>query len=36
MGNIEKFDMVANQYDTPKRIKISKIISDNIRKYIRK
>ncbi len=34
MGNIEKFDIIANQYDTIERIQISKIIADNIRKYV--
>ncbi len=34
MGNIEKFDFVANQYDTPERIEMSKIISDAIRKQV--
>ena len=30
MGNIEKFDSMASQYDKPERIEISKIISDEI------
>ncbi len=36
MGNIEKFDSMANYYDTPERIEISKIISDNIRAQVTK
>lgn len=34
MGNIEKFDLIANQYDTPERIEIAKIIADTIRTYV--
>lgn len=34
MGNIEKFDFIANQYDTPERIEIAKIIADTIRSHI--
>ncbi len=31
MGNTDKFDMMANMYDTPERIHIAKVISDAIR-----
>lgn len=31
MGNTDKFEMIANQYDTPDRIKIAKVSSDAIR-----
>jgi ubiquinone/menaquinone biosynthesis C-methylase UbiE len=34
MGNTEKFDMIANIYDTPERIQIAKISSDAIRKRL--
>ncbi len=34
MGNIEKFDFIANQYDTSERMEISKIISDAIRMQV--
>lgn len=34
MGNTDKFDMIANVYDTPERIHIAKISSDAIRSYI--
>lgn len=31
MGNTDKFEMMANQYDTPERMKVAKISSDAIR-----
>lgn len=34
MGNIEKFNYIANQYDTPERVAIAKIIADTIRAYV--
>lgn len=34
MGNIEIFNSIANQYDTPDRIKIAKIAAKELRKYI--
>lgn len=34
MGNTDKFDMIANMYDTPERIHIAKVSSDAIRKYV--
>ncbi len=34
MGNTDKFEMIANVYDTPERIKIAKISSDAIREFI--
>ncbi len=34
MGNIEKFDSIASQYDGAERIKVAKIISDTIRPYL--
>jgi len=34
MGNIEKFDSIANQYDTNDRITTANLISDTIRTYI--
>ncbi|CAM3823744.1 class I SAM-dependent methyltransferase [Marinicrinis lubricantis] len=34
MGNTEKFEMIANTYDTPERIQIAKVTSDAIRKYV--
>lgn len=34
MGNIEKFDQIANQYDTPERVEISKVIGEEIRAHI--
>lgn len=34
MGNTDKFDMVANVYDTPERIEIAKISSEAIRNYL--
>jgi ubiquinone/menaquinone biosynthesis C-methylase UbiE len=34
MGNTDKFEMIANMYDTPERIHIAKVSSDAIRKYL--
>ncbi|RAP74228.1 class I SAM-dependent methyltransferase [Paenibacillus montanisoli] len=34
MGNTDKFDMIANLYDTPERIQIAKVSSDAIRNYL--
>jgi predicted TPR repeat methyltransferase len=34
MGNIDKFDMIAEQYDTPERITVAKRIADTIREYV--
>lgn len=34
MGNTDKFEMIANTYDTPERIHIANVTSDAIRKYI--
>lgn len=34
MGNTDKFEMIANIYDTPERIQIAKISSDAIREYL--
>lgn len=34
MGNIEKFDCIASQYDTFDRIEVAKIIADTIRTYV--
>ncbi len=34
MGNIEKFDAMATQYDTPERARIAKIIAGAIRKRV--
>ena len=34
MGNTEKFEMIADAYDTPERIQIAKIASDAIREYL--
>lgn len=31
MGNIDKFETIAAQYDTPERIRVAKVISDAIR-----
>ncbi len=31
MGNIEKFDLIAPEYDTLERLKVAKIIADEIR-----
>lgn len=34
MGNTDKFEMIANIYDTPERIQIAKVLSDAIREYL--
>lgn len=34
MGNTDKFEMMANKYDTPERIQIAKVSSDAIREYL--
>lgn len=34
MGNTDKFEMIANTYDTPERIHIANVTSDAIREYI--
>lgn len=34
MGNIDKFEMMADVYDAPERIQIAKISSDAIREYL--
>lgn len=34
MGNTDKFEMIANIYDTPERIQIAKVSSDAIRGYV--
>ena len=34
MGNTDKFEMIADKYDTPERIEIAKVSSDAIRHYI--
>lgn len=34
MGNIEIFEALLRQYDTPDRIKIAKIVADEIRQHI--
>lgn len=34
MGNTDKFEMIANKYDTPERIEIAKVSSDAIREYL--
>ncbi len=34
MGNIDKFDTIANRYDTEDRIKVARIISEAIRERI--
>lgn len=34
MGNTDIFEAIANEYDTPERIKIAKITSNAIREYI--
>lgn len=35
MGNIEKFDSMASQYDTPERIELANIVLGALRKYTR-
>lgn len=34
MGNTEKFEMMANTYDTSERIELAKVSSDAIREYV--
>ena len=34
MGNTDKFEMIANRYDTSERIQIAKVSSDVIREYL--
>lgn len=34
MGNTDKFEMIANRYDTSERIQIAKVSSDAIREYL--
>ena len=34
MGNTEKFEMIANTYDTSERIQIAKVFSNGIREYL--
>ncbi|MEK8128994.1 class I SAM-dependent methyltransferase [Paenibacillus filicis] len=34
MGNTDKFEMIANMYDTPERIQIAKVSSAAIREYL--
>ncbi len=34
MGNTDKFEMIANRYDTPERIEIANVSSDAIREYL--
>lgn len=34
MGNTDKFEMIAQRYDTPERIEIAKVSSDAIREYL--
>jgi ubiquinone/menaquinone biosynthesis C-methylase UbiE len=34
MGNTDKFEQIANIYDTPERIQIAKVSSDAIREYL--
>ncbi|ANY76330.1 methyltransferase type 12 [Paenibacillus ihbetae] len=34
MGNTDKFEMIANMYDTPERIQIAKVSSDAIRNFL--
>ena len=34
MGNTDKFEMIANRYDTSERIHIAKVSSDAIREYV--
>lgn len=34
MANTDKFEMIANMYDTPERIQIAKVSSDAIREYV--
>lgn len=34
MGNTDKFEMIANMYDTPERIEIAQVSADAIREYV--
>lgn len=34
MGNTDKFEMIADTYDTPERIQIAKVASNAIREYL--
>ncbi|MEQ8174130.1 MAG: class I SAM-dependent methyltransferase [Syntrophomonadaceae bacterium] len=34
MGNTDKFEMIANSYDTPERVQIAKVSSDAIREHL--
>lgn len=34
MANTDKFEMIADMYDTPERIQIAKVSSDAIREYV--
>ena len=34
MGNTDKFEMIANIYDTSERIQIAKVSSNAIREYL--
>jgi ubiquinone/menaquinone biosynthesis C-methylase UbiE len=34
MGNTDKFDMIANRYDTSERVQIAKVSSDAIKEYL--
>lgn len=34
MGNTDKFDMIANHYDTSERVQIAKVSSDAIKEYL--
>jgi ubiquinone/menaquinone biosynthesis C-methylase UbiE len=34
VGNTDKFEMIANKYDTPERIQIAKVSSEAIRSYL--
>ena len=35
MGNTDKFDLIANSYDTPERVQIAKVSADAIRECLR-
>lgn len=34
MGNTDKFEMIANNYDTSERVQIAKVSSDTIKEYL--
>lgn len=34
MGNADKFDMIADIYDTPERVRIAKLSADAIREHL--